>query len=212
MTGDHHGSSDRIWHAACTQWYPAGVAATQPVAGRATGDPSVITSSLRDLWYRNAVWYGIDVKAFQDSDGDGTGDFIELTQRLSYLAGLGIATLWLMPFYPSPNTDNGYDVADYYGVEPVLGTLGDFVEFLRQADELGIRVIVDLVVSHTSDQHPWSQEARRDPSSRYRDFYVWSDELPGNAISTIVFPSEQESNWPRDDRAGAYYRHIFYAS
>ena len=103
-------------------------------------------------------------------------------------------------------------MADYYGVEPVLGTLGDFVEFLRQADELGIRVIVDLVVSHTSDQHPWSQGARRDPSSRYRDFYVWSDELPGNAISTIVFPSEQESNWPRDDRAGAYYRHIFYAS
>ncbi len=172
----------------------------------------MITSSLRDLWYKNAIWYGIDVKAYQDSDGDGTGDFIGLTQRLSYLAGLGVTAIWLMPFYPSPNTDNGYDVADYYGIDPSLGTLGDFVEFLRQAEELGIRVIVDLVVSHTSDQHPWFQEARRDPISRYRDFYVWSDELPTDANCTIVFPGEQDSNWTRDDRAGAWYRHIFYPS
>ena len=121
-----------------------------------------------DLWYKDAVIYSLDVDSFQDSDGDGVGDFRGLTGRLDYLAGLGVNCLWLLPFYPSPNRDNGYDVMDYYGVDPRLGTLGDFVEFLHQARERGMRVMADLVVNHTSDQHPWFRAARQSRDSRYR--------------------------------------------
>jgi maltose alpha-D-glucosyltransferase / alpha-amylase len=163
-----------------------------------------------DLWYKNAIIYCLDVESFQDSDGDGVGDFRGLTDRLGYLAGLGVTSIWLLPFYPTPNKDNGYDVMDYYGVEPRLGTLGDFVEFTRQAHERGIRILVDLVVNHTSDQHPWFQAARADRDSPYRDFYVWADEKPADAEEGVIFPGVQESTWTWDEQAGAWYHHRFY--
>ena len=130
--------------------------------------------AINDLWYKNAVIYCLSVGTFMDANGDGIGDFEGLMRRLDYLHGLGITAIWLMPFQTSPGRDDGYDMADYYGVNPAYGTLGDFVEFTHGARQRGIRVIIDLVVNHTSDQHPWFQEARRDPQSRYRDWYVWS--------------------------------------
>jgi len=166
-----------------------------------------------DLWYQNAVIYAVDVDAFQDSDGDGVGDFQGLISRLDYLNHLGVDCLWLLPFYPSPNRDNGYDVMDYYGVDPRHGTLGDFVEFLRAADERGIRVLVDLVANHTSDQHPWFQRARVDPDSTYRDYYVWSTDPPQpDPGRGSVFPGEAGAGrvWTYDTEAGAYYYHRFY--
>jgi maltose alpha-D-glucosyltransferase/alpha-amylase len=118
-----------------------------------------------DLWYKDAIVYALSVDTFQDSNGDGIGDFPGLTSRVEYLHALGVTCVWLLPFYPSPNRDHRYDVADYYGVDPRLGTLGDFVDFLRVARERGIRVMIDLVVNHTSDQHPWFQAARADRQS-----------------------------------------------
>jgi maltose alpha-D-glucosyltransferase/alpha-amylase len=115
---------------------------------------------MKNLWYKDAIIYSLDVETFMDGNGNGIGDFIGLTKRLNHLAGLGVTCLWLLPFYPSPNRDNGYDVMDYYNVDPRLGTLGDFVEFMHQARDRGIRVIIDLVVNHTSIQHPWFQSAR----------------------------------------------------
>ncbi|HEY0738927.1 MAG TPA: alpha-amylase family protein [Herpetosiphonaceae bacterium] len=165
---------------------------------------------ISDRWYENAIIYCLDVDTFQDGDDDGVGDFAGLTRRLDYLAGIGITCLWLLPFYPTPNRDNGYDVVDYYNVDPRLGTLGDFVEFMREARERGIRVIVDLVVNHTSDQHPWFQAACRDPHSKYRDFYVWSEEKPADAHEGVVFPGKQESVWTYSKEARAYYFHRFY--
>jgi maltose alpha-D-glucosyltransferase/alpha-amylase len=161
---------------------------------------------LSDLWWKNAIVYGLDVGVFHDGNGDGVGDFPGLSRRLDYLAGLGVTCLWLMPCYPSP----GNDVADYYAVDPRYGTLGDFVEFLHMADERGIRVILDLVVNHTSVAHPWFQEARQDPDSPRRDWYVWSDDPPPGPYE-LVFPGEgQHSVWAYDEVAGAYYRHSFY--
>ncbi|MBV9787334.1 MAG: trehalose synthase, partial [Chloroflexi bacterium] len=165
---------------------------------------------MSDRWYENAIIYCLDVDTFQDGDDDGVGDFKGLTKRLDYLVGLGITCLWLLPFYPSPNRDNGYDITDYYNVDPRLGTLGDFVEFMREARERGIRVIVDLVVNHTSDQHPWFQAACRDPHSKYRDFYVWSEEKPADAHEGVVFPGQQDSIWTYNKDARAYYFHRFY--
>ncbi|MBE9018788.1 trehalose synthase [Chroococcidiopsis sp. CCALA 051] len=165
---------------------------------------------MQNLWYKNAIVYSLDVETFMDSDGDGVGDFPGLTQKLDYLAGLGITCLWLLPFYPSPNRDNGYDVMDYYGVDPRLGTLGDFVEFMHKARERGIRVIVDLVVNHTSIAHPWFQEARSDRNSKYRNYYVWSDNPPPADPKQIAFPDVEDSLWDYDDKAGAYYLHHFY--
>ena len=164
-----------------------------------------------DLWYKDAVIYSLDVETFQDSNGDGIGDFRGLTERLDYLSSLGITCLWLLPIHPTPNLDNGYDVQDYYGVDPRLGTLGDFVEFMHQARERGMRVLLDLVVNHTSTQHPWFQAARADKASPYRDFYVWSDTLPDHAGEGMVFPGYQDSVWTWDDAAGAFYFHRFYA-
>ncbi|HVR95050.1 MAG TPA: alpha-amylase family protein [Thermoanaerobaculia bacterium] len=164
-----------------------------------------------DLWYKDAVLYSLDVDSFQDSNGDGIGDFRGLSQRLDYLASLGVTCLWLLPFYPTPNRDNGYDVMDYYGVDPRLGTLGDFVELMHRARERGIRILVDLVVNHTSDQHPWFQSARQDPDSPYRDYYVWSKTLPKDWNQGMVFPGYQDSIWTWDEIAGAYYLHRFYA-
>jgi maltose alpha-D-glucosyltransferase/alpha-amylase len=163
-----------------------------------------------DLWYKNAIIYCLDVERYVDANGDGIGDFAGLTRRLDYLAGMGVTCLWLQPFYPSPNRDNGYDVSDYYGVHPKHGTSGEFVDFMNHAKQLGLRVIIDLVVSHTSNRHPWFQAARRDPDSRYRNWYVWSKSRPSNWNTGMVFPGVQKSTWTRDPAAGQYYFHRFY--
>ncbi|WOD40211.1 alpha-amylase family protein [Nodosilinea sp. E11] len=163
-----------------------------------------------DLWYKNAIIYCLDIETYRDGNGDGVGDFVGLTQRLDYLSGLGITCVWLMPFYPSPNKDNGYDVMDYYSVDPRLGSLGDFVEFSRQAEERGIRVIVDLVVNHTSDQHPWFQTALQDKNSKYWDYYLWSKEEPEDIEEDIMFPGLQDTTWTYAPEAEAYYAHRFY--
>jgi len=165
---------------------------------------------INDLWYKNAVIYCLSVGTFMDANGDGIGDFQGLTRRLDYLHGLGITTIWLMPFQPSPYRDDGYDISDYYGVDSRHGTLGDFVEFTHGAEQRGIRVIMDLVVNHTSDRHPWFQEARRDPNSKYRDWYIWSDKKPPNANKGMVFPGVQKSTWSHDKTARAWYFHRFY--
>jgi maltose alpha-D-glucosyltransferase/alpha-amylase len=165
---------------------------------------------INDLWYKNAVIYCLSVATYMDANGDGIGDFQGLIRRLDYLQGMGVTAIWLMPFQPSPGKDDGYDVCDYYGVDPRFGTLGDFVEFTHGCEQRGMRVLIDLVVNHTSDQHPWFQEARRDPESKYRDWYVWSKKKPKNAASGIVFPGVQKSTWDYDEVARAYYFHRFY--
>lgn len=162
------------------------------------------------FWYKNAIVYSLDVETFMDSNGDGIGDFPGLTQRLDYLSGLGITCLWMHPFYPSPNRDDGYDVMDYYNVDPRLGTLGDFVEFMHEAKERGIRVLIDLVVNHTSIQHPWFQAARSDKNSKYRNYYVWSDNPPPIDPAELIFPNAEDSIWEYDKQSGAYYLHHFY--
>ena len=166
--------------------------------------------SISDLWYKNAIIYCLDVEKYLDSNGDGIGDFAGLVQRLDYLAGLGVTCVWLQPFYPSPNHDNGYDVSDYYGVHPKHGTLGEFVDFMNHAEQIGIRVIVDLVINHTSDRHSWFQAARKDPGSGYRDWYLWSKPRPENWNTGMVFPGVQKATWTRDPVAGEYYFHRFY--
>lgn len=163
-----------------------------------------------DLWYKNAIIYCLSVGTYMDADGDGVGDFKGLLRRLDYLHGLGITTIWLMPFQTSPGRDDGYDIADYYSVDSRYGTLGDFVEFAHGCKQRGIRIIIDLVVNHTSDQHHWFKAARRDKNSPYRDWYVWSDKKPANANKGMVFPGVQKSTWTRDKEAGAYYFHRFY--
>jgi maltose alpha-D-glucosyltransferase/alpha-amylase len=163
-----------------------------------------------DLWYKNAIIYCLPVEKYLDGDGDGTGDFGGLTRKLDYLAGLGVTCLWLQPFYPSPDKDNGYDVADYYNVHPKLGTLGEFVDFMNHAEQIGLRVIVDLVVNHTSNRHPWFQAARKDPASPYRDWYVWSRKRPPTWNQGMVFPGVQKATWTRDPVAGEHYFHRFY--
>lgn len=151
----------------------------------------------------------MDVKTFQDSNGDGMGDFVGLTRRIPYIAGLGATYLWLRPFHPSPLRDDGYDVTDYYAIDPRLGTFGDFVVFLREARDAGLRVIADLGVNHSSNEHPWFQASRSDPNSRYRDWYIWSDERPDDPVGP-VFPGVQKDTWTYDKKAGAYYHHRFY--
>jgi maltose alpha-D-glucosyltransferase / alpha-amylase len=162
-------------------------------------------------WYEEAVIYSIDVEKFADGNGDGIGDFIGLTEKLTYLSELGITCIWLLPFFRSPDRDNGYDVSDFYTVNPKVGTLDDFLAFLHGAGEHGIRVIIDLVVNHTSDQHPWFQAARRDDETRYRDYYVWSADPPPVAVGAkSIFPGEVDSLWTYDEVARAYYFHHFY--
>jgi maltose alpha-D-glucosyltransferase/alpha-amylase len=163
-----------------------------------------------DLWYKNAIFYCLDVGTFMDANGDGVGDFEGLMRRLDYLSGMGISAVWLAPFHPSPRRDNGYDIQDFYGVDPRYGTLGDFVEFTQQARARGIRVVIDLVINHTSDQHPWFQEARRDPKSRYHDYYCWSKKKPAGANKGMVFPGVQKSTWSFDREARLWYYHRFY--
>ncbi len=163
-------------------------------------------------WYKNAIFYEVYVRAFHDSNGDGHGDLQGLTQKLDYLQALGVDCLWLMPIYPSPLKDDGYDIADYYGIHPDYGTLDDFKALLKAAHARGIRIITDLVLNHTSDQHPWFRAARADPSSPYRDYYVWSDTDKKYNGARIIFVDTERSNWTWDAVAGQYYWHRFYSS
>jgi maltose alpha-D-glucosyltransferase/alpha-amylase len=166
---------------------------------------------INDLWYKDAVIYCLSVATFMDANGDGVGDFTGLMRRLDYLQGMGVTALWLMPFQPSPFRDDGYDIADYYGVDSRYGTLGEFVEFMQACKQRGLRVLIDLVINHTSNEHPWFQEARRDPKSKYRDWYVWSKRKPRDAAAGITFPGVQKSTWTYDPVAKEYYFHRFYS-
>jgi maltose alpha-D-glucosyltransferase/alpha-amylase len=165
---------------------------------------------INDLWYKNAIVYCLSVATYMDANGDGIGDFQGLMRRLDYLQGMGMTALWLMPFQTSPGRDDGYDVADYYSVDPRYGTMGDFVEFSRACKQRGMRVLIDLVVNHTSDEHPWFKEACSDPQSKYRDWYIWSKTKPKDAASGVVFPGVQKSTWTYEKNARAYYFHRFY--
>jgi maltose alpha-D-glucosyltransferase/alpha-amylase len=165
---------------------------------------------INDLWYKNAIVYCLSVGTYMDANGDGIGDFQGLMRRLDYLHGLGITAVWLMPFQQSPGRDDGYDISDYYALNPAFGTLGDFVEFTHAAKQRGIRVLIDLVVNHTSNEHSWFRSARSDPNSPYRDWYVWSDRKPSKANEGMVFPGVQKSTWSYDKQARAWYFHRFY--
>lgn len=164
-----------------------------------------------ELWYKNAIIYCLHVGSFMDAAGDGTGDFRGLMRRLDYLQGLGVTAIWLMPFYPSPNRDGGYDISDYYNVDSRYGTLGDFSEFTHACEQRGLRVLLDLVINHTSDQHPWFQAAAKDADSPYRDWYVWSKKKPKDAASGVVFPGVQKATWSWNKAARQYYFHRFYS-
>ncbi len=165
---------------------------------------------INDLWYKNAIIYCVAVGTYMDANGDGIGDFQGLMRRLDYLQGLGVTALWLMPFQVSPHRDDGYDIADYYSVDSRYGTLGDFVEFAQSAKQRGIRLLIDLVVNHTSNEHHWFKEARRNRDSKYRNWYVWSKKKPPQADQGIVFPGVQKSTWSYDGCAKAWYFHRFY--
>ncbi len=164
------------------------------------------------LWYRKAIFYELYVRAFNDSDGDGSGDLRGAMEKLDYLQFLGIDCVWLLPIYPSPLKDDGYDISDYYNIHSHYGTLEDFKAFLDAAHERGIRVILDLVLNHTSDQHPWFQSARSDPNSPYRDYYVWSDTNDKYSGARVIFLDTESSNWTWDEEAGQYFWHRFYSS
>ena len=164
-----------------------------------------------DLWYKDAVLYELHVKAFQDTDGDGVGDFRGLTSRLDYLRDLGVDCIWLLPFYPSPLRDDGYDIADFNEISPRYGTMADFETFMTEAHRRGLRVIADLVVNHTSDQHPWFQEGRRDAASPLREYYVWSPDDKKYSDARIIFVDTEKSNWTWDPVAEAYYWHRFFS-
>ncbi len=164
------------------------------------------------LWYKDAIIYEAHVKSFFDSTNDGIGDFRGLTSKLGYLQDLGITCLWLLPFFPSPLKDDGYDISDYCDVHPSYGTLEDFRALVAEAHARGIRVLIELVVNHTSDQHPWFQAARRAPrGSREREFYVWSDTDQRFPETRIIFTDTEKSNWTYDAVAGQYYWHRFFA-
>jgi maltose alpha-D-glucosyltransferase/alpha-amylase len=178
------------------------------------GERNTAASTLKTKapWYKGGAIYELHVRAFHDSDGDGTGDFRGLTSKLDYLQGLGVTALWLLPFYPSPLKDDGYDISDYCGVHSKYGTLADFKVFLREAHRRGLRVITELVINHTSDQHPWFQRARRArPGSRWRNYYVWNDTPDKYKGTRIIFKDTETSNWAWDPVAKAYYWHRFYS-
>jgi maltose alpha-D-glucosyltransferase / alpha-amylase len=165
---------------------------------------------LQDLWYKHSVIYNLDVDIFMDANGDGVGDFEGLIRKIEYLNSLDVNVVWIAPFQPSPMRDNGYDVADYYGVDPRYGSLGDFVEFLHAADNRGIKVIMDLVVNHTSDQHRWFQSARKGKDAPYHDWYVWADDPPEHLKRDNVFPEYVDGTWTYDEKAQAHYFHHFF--
>jgi len=177
---------------------------------RTRGRPPIADAD--PLWYKRGVIYELHVRAFQDSDADGAGDFRGLTSRIEFLRDLGITAVWLLPFYPSPLKDDGYDISDYFNVHPMYGTLADFKLFLREAHWQGLKVITELVLNHTSDQHHWFQRARRaKPGSQWRDYYVWSDTAEKYKGTRIIFKDTENSNWSWDPVANAYYWHRFYA-
>jgi maltose alpha-D-glucosyltransferase/alpha-amylase len=162
-------------------------------------------------WYKDAIFYEVPVKAFADGDGNGIGDFVGLTERLDYLRDLGVNCLWILPMYPSPLRDDGYDIADFYGIHPSYGAVEDFQKFLDAAHARDIRVIADLVMNHTSDQHPWFQAARSDPASPYRDYYVWSETDRKYTDARIIFTDTEKSNWTADPVARQFYWHRFFS-
>lgn len=168
---------------------------------------------MNKYWYKNAVIYCADVETFKDSNGDGIGDFEGLKNGLTYLSSLGVNCLWLMPFFDTPNKDNGYDVRDYYQVDSRLGDLGHFAEIIDAAEEIGMRIIIDLAVNHTSKEHIWFQEARKNKDSKFRDYYIWADEKPEEEDKNMMAGGEGEdaSNWEYDEEAGAYYFHTFFS-
>ena len=168
-------------------------------------------SRTSDLWWKNGIIYCLDVEKFMDGNGDGVGDFVGLTRRRSTTwPGSASPCLWLMPFYGTPNRDDGYDVSDYYAIDPRLGTFGDFVDFMRTASDRGLRVITELVVNHTSEEHPWFRAAR-DRESPLHDFYVWQDEKPEEEPVDIIFPDSESSVWAWDDDVRRWYLHRFYS-
>jgi maltose alpha-D-glucosyltransferase/alpha-amylase len=168
--------------------------------------------SSANLWYKNAVFYQVYVRAFFDSNADGHGDLRGVSLKLDYLQELGVDCLWLMPIYPSPLFDDGYDIADYYGIHPDYGKLEDFKDLIKAAHQRGIRIITDLVLNHTSDQHAWFQSARQGPGDPYHDYYVWSDDDQKYAQARIIFLDIEKSNWAWDESAQRYYWHRFYSS
>jgi maltose alpha-D-glucosyltransferase/alpha-amylase len=165
---------------------------------------------MEELWYKNTVIYSLDLETFMDGNNDGTGDFEGLCNRLDYLHALGLDTIWLAPFQPTPNRDNGYDISDFYGVDPRHGSSGDFVDFIHKARKLGIKVIIDLVVNHTSDEHRWFKEASSSKDNAKRDWYVWSDKRPSDWNKGMVFPGVQKATWTLDKKTKSYYFHRFY--
>ena len=163
-------------------------------------------------WYKNIVIYTIDVKSFCDSDGDGIGDFRGLISRLDYLNDLGVTCIWLLPFFPSPLRDNGYDVTNYFEIDPRLGSISDFQELVRKVSERGIHVVIDLVMNHTSDEHPWFLSARSDPNSYFKSYYVWTEiPPPKDPLDAPAFPDSEHGLWKFDSSARAYYYHKFYS-
>ena len=168
--------------------------------------------SNESLWYKDAVFYEVNVRAFYDSNGDGDGDLNGLAQKLDYLKALGVDVLWLLPIYASPLLDDGYDIADYYTIHPDFGNLNDFKDLLQAAHQRGMRVITDLVLNHTSDQHEWFQAARKGRDNPFHDYYVWSDSDQKYSEARIIFLDSEDSNWTWDESAQRYYWHRFYAS
>ena len=164
-----------------------------------------------DQWWKTAVIYCLDIETFFDSDGDGVGDVAGVTERIDYLARLGVTCLWLMPFYPTPDLDDGYDVTDFYGVDPRLGSHGDVVELVRTAKDRGMRVIADLLINHTSDQHPWFKASRRSKDNPFRDYYVWRPDTPPDTSDQTVFPDKEDGIWTFDERTEEWYLHHFYS-
>ncbi len=161
-------------------------------------------------WFREAIIYGVDISKFKDSNGDGIGDFRGLIEKLDYFSWLGVNTLWLLPFFPSPFKDNGYDVKDYYSINPDYGTLDDFLEFMREAKKRKIHVIIDLVLHHTSNEHPWFVASAYGEGSKYDDYYIWSKKKPKESTAESIFPGAESSTWTYDPRAKSYYFHRFY--
>jgi maltose alpha-D-glucosyltransferase/alpha-amylase len=164
-----------------------------------------------NLWYKDAIFYELQVKSFYDSNADGVGDFRGLTEKLDYLQDLGVDCIWITPFYPSPQRDDGYDVADYFGVNPDYGTLQDFKAFVKESHRRNMRVMIDLVMNHTSDQHAWFQAARQDPKSPYHNYYVWSDTDQQYQDARIIFIDTERSNWTWDPVAQKYFWHRFFS-
>lgn len=166
---------------------------------------------IESLWYKNAIIYAIDIHRFKDANGDGIGDFSGLIDRLDYLSDLGVTCIWLLPFYPTPYRDNGYDINDYFGVDPRVGSLDDFIAFLREAGKRSIRVMLDLVLDHTSDTHPWFIAARHNPDSRFRDYYSWTKYPPPVPPDKgPIFPGQEDTVWSYDETSQSYYYHRFY--